>query len=79
MAEATLEAYYVPRYRNGYFCKWLKRGFLYTAYGDSASSRKFKTEIEAQRYLAKYKERLQNIELTIERMDGSGLSEAKTI
>lgn len=68
----TLEAYYVLRYRNGYFCKWLKQGFLYTANGDSASSHKFKTEKEAQKYLAKYKARLKNTVLTIERMAGSG-------
>lgn len=75
----TLEVYYVLRYRNGYFCKWLKRGFLYTAYGDSASSRKFKTEKEAQRYLDKYKERLGCTELSIERMARNGLSEAEIL
>ena len=71
----TLEIYYVLQYQSGYFCKWTKRGFLYTAYADSASSRKFKTEKDAQRYLDKYKGRFGKTELAIKRITGNTAAE----
>lgn len=71
----TLEFYYVLQYQSGYFYKWTKRGFLYTAYADSASSRKFKTEKDAQRYLDKYKGRFGKIEPSIKRIAGNTAAE----
>lgn len=67
----TLEAYYVIQYKCGYFCKWTRHGFFYTAYADSASSRKFETEKEAQRYLDKYKSGFGAVEPKVMRIAGN--------